>query len=170
LLQAIDRQAHDEMTKSKIRGGTMTNPIIGCGWHFPPRLDERGTIALTSDSDEIEQAIQIILGTAPGQRVMRPEFGCRIHDLVFAPNDLGTAGKVARYVREALRRWEPRITVNQVEVGPDPNNPACLLIDIKYRVTTTHSNRSLVYPFYLIPEEVQAEREPELSDQPTLVG
>ena len=98
----------------------MTNPIIGRGWYFPPQLDERGTIALTSASDEIEQAIQIILSTAPGQRVMRPEFGCQIHDLVFAPNDLATAGRVDRFVREALRRWEPRITVHQVEVGPDP--------------------------------------------------
>lgn len=131
----------------------MTNPIIGRGWAFPPMLDARGTIALTNDIDEIEQAIRIILATAPGQRVMRPEFGCRIHELIFAPNSTATAGTIDRYVQEALGRWEPRIEVIQVEVETDPRNSACLIISVKYRVKATHSNRSLVYPFYLIPEE-----------------
>ena len=71
----------------------MTNPIIGRGWRFPPVFDERGTIALTNDEDEIEQSIHIILNTAQGQRVMRPEFGCRIHELVFAPINVTTAGR-----------------------------------------------------------------------------
>ena len=131
----------------------MSNPIIGRGWNFPPMLDERGTIALTGDTNEIEQSIRIILTTAPGQRVMRPEFGCHIHELVFAPNNSATAGLVQRYIGEALGRWEPRIQVQQVVAQADPNEPACLLITIKYWVAATHSNRSLVYPFYLIPEE-----------------
>lgn len=130
----------------------MANPIIGRGWHFPPMLDERGTVALTSDDDEIEQSIQIILSTAPGQRVMRPEFGCRIHELVFAPNSPATAGLASRYVREALGRWEPRVEVQRVGVEPDASSPACLSISVEYRVAATHSSRSLVYPFYLIPE------------------
>lgn len=130
----------------------MQNPIIGRGWRFPPALDERGTLALVAGEAELEQAIQVILGTAPGQRVMRPEFGCRIHDLVFAPNNPATAGMAARYVREALGRWEPRIEVQRVDAEPDPANPACMLISIEYRIVTTHSNRSLVYPFYVIPE------------------
>lgn len=134
------------------------NPIIGRGWHFPPALDERGTIALTTDRDEIEQAIHIILNTAPGQRVMRPEFGCRIHELVFAPNNAATAGLASRYVREALGRWEPRIQVQNVDVQPDVEDPSRLTIHIQYRVTATHSNRSLIYPFYLIPEHEAAER------------
>ena len=133
----------------------MTNPIIGRGWHFPPMLDERGMIALTNDYDEIEQSIRIILSTAPGQRVMRPEFGCRIHELVFAPNSNATAGQAIRYVSEALGRWEPRIEVLKVEVEPEAGEPACLAISISYRVNATHSNRSLVYPFYLIPGETQ---------------
>lgn len=128
------------------------NPIIGRGWRFPPALDERGTIALVSGETELDQAIQIILGTAPGQRVMRPEFGCRIHELVFAPNNSATAGMAARYVHEALGRWEPRIEVQRVVAEPDPTNPGCLLISVDYRVVATHSNRSLVYPFYVIPE------------------
>ena len=131
----------------------MTNPIIGRGWHFPPTLDERGTVALVSDDDEIKQSIHIILSTAPGQRVMRPDFGCRIHELVFAPNNATTAGMATQYVTEALGRWEPRIELQQVDVAPDPSNPARLAISIEYRISATHSNRSLVYPFYLIPEE-----------------
>ena len=131
----------------------MSNPILGRGWHFPPMLDERGTMALASDEDDIEQAIHIILTTAPGQRVMRPEFGCRIHELVFAPNNATTAGLAGRYISEALGRWEPRIDVQRVDVVPDPDDPACLVISLGYRVAATHSNRSLVYPFYLIPEE-----------------
>ncbi len=134
----------------------MLNPIIGRGWHFPPMLDKRGTVALTSDETEIEQAIQIILGTAPGQRVMRPEFGCRIHELVFAPCNATTAGIAARYVAEALGRWEPRIEVQRVDAEPDPNDRSRLLISVEYRVLATHSNRSLVYPFYLIPEGERA--------------
>lgn len=130
----------------------MANLIIGRGWHFPPTLDERGTVALASDDEEIEQSIQIILSTAPGQRVMRPEFGCRVHELVFAPNSPATTGLAGRYVREALGRWEPRIQVMNVDAEPDPGNPGCLVISVAYRVLATHSNRSLVYPFYLIPE------------------
>jgi len=132
------------------------NPIIGCGWRFPPALDERGTIALASGEAELEQAIQIILSTAPGQRVMRPEFGCRIHELVFASNNPATAGTAARYVAEALGRWEPRIEVQRVEAGPDPADSARLLILVEYRIVATHSNRSLVYPFYVIPEKEKA--------------
>ena len=143
----------------------MTNPIIGRGWSFPPKLDEWGTVALTSDRDELEQAIQIILRTAPGQRVMRPDFGCRIHELIFAPNDSTTAGLIGRYVDEALGRWEPRIEVQKVDVEPHPDSPECLHIAIKYRVAATHSNRNLVYPFYLIPEEAQEEQETVVRNQ-----
>jgi hypothetical protein len=136
---------------------THSNPIIGRGWRFPPSLDERGTIALVSDVEEIDQSVRIILGTVPGQRVMRPEFGCRVHELLFAPNNTATTGLASRYVREALARWEPRIEVLRVEVEPDPAAPARLMIQIHYRLKATHSNRSLVYPFYLIPEEDLAE-------------
>jgi hypothetical protein len=127
--------------------------IIGKGWAFPPHLDHRGQIALVGDATEIEQAIRIILNTAPGQRVMRPEFGCRLHELVFAPSNGQTAGLAERYVRAALGRWEPRVQVESVRAGPDPDDTARLLIAVEYRIKATHSGRSLVYPFYLIPEE-----------------
>lgn len=131
----------------------MLGDIIGKGWAFPPHLDHRGQIALVEGPTEIEQAIRIILSTVPGQRVMRPEFGCRLHELIFAPNNAQTAGLAERYVREALGRWEPRIALEQVTATVDPDDRACLLITIAYRIKATHSSRSLVYPFYLIPEE-----------------
>lgn len=131
----------------------MTNPIIGRGWHFPPQLDEWGVIRLTDDETEIAQAIWIILSTAPGQRVMRPEFGCRIHELIFAPNNAATAGLASRYVQEALGRWEPRIHVHRVDILP--SNSSSLNITIQYQILATHNNRSLVYPFYLVPDEAE---------------
>src|SRR6476469_9879379 len=111
----------------------MNNPLIGRGWVFPLTLDQRGTFALTSDHDELAQAIQIILSTAPGQRVMRPDFGCRIHELVFAPNDGATAGLAINYVTDALGQWEPRITLTNVEADPDPENANVLQITVNYQ-------------------------------------
>ena len=127
--------------------------IIGSGWAFPPRVGPQGSLALTSDRNEVRQAIEIILRTAPGQRVMRPTFGCRLHELIFAPNNTPTAALARRYVEEALGMWEPRINVISVEARPDPDNAACLLIEIEYEIKATHDRRSLVHPFYLLPEE-----------------
>jgi hypothetical protein len=131
----------------------MQEDIIGRGWVFPPKIDAQGKVALTSKRNEFEQAIQIILSTSPGQRVMRPNFGCRLHELVFAPNNSHTAASARRYVEEALGMWEPRIRVTRVEVRPDPSETSRMLIYIDYEVKNTHDQRSLVYPFYLIPEE-----------------
>jgi uncharacterized protein len=127
--------------------------IIGRGWTFPPKIDPQGRISLTNDSNELEQAMQIILTTSPGQRVMRPTFGCRLQELVFAPNNSQTAAQARRYVEEAVGMWEPRIRLLNVSVGPDPDDAARLLIVIEYEVKATHDKRSLVHPFYLIPEE-----------------
>lgn len=135
----------------------MDNPIVGRGWRFPPELDERGTVALIGNEGEIEQAIRIILGTVQGQRVMRPAFGCRIHELVFAPSNASTFGQATSFVQEALARWEPRINLHNVDVEPDPADASRLLISIDYSISALHSRRSLVYPFYLIPEETAAE-------------
>ena len=131
----------------------MANDIVGSGWAFPPTIDAQGGLALTRGYTELDQAILIILTTALGQRVMRPTFGCRLHELVFAPNDSHTAAQARRYVEEALGMWEPRIRVTQVTAGPDPNADNCLLIELEYEVKATHDKRSLVHPFYLIPEE-----------------
>ncbi|HET6443756.1 MAG TPA: GPW/gp25 family protein [candidate division Zixibacteria bacterium] len=131
----------------------MKNDIVGSGWVFPPKIDAQGGLALTNEISELEQSISIILTTSPGQRVMRPTFGSRLHELVFAPNNSQTAARARRFVEDALRMWEPRITLVEVEAQPDPDNAANLLITIQYEVKATHDRRSLVHPFYLIPEE-----------------
>lgn len=132
---------------------TQLSDIIGSGWRFPPNVDGRGGIALVSREQEIEEAIEIILSTPKGQRIMRPEFGCRIHELIFAPMNAGTAAAVSHHVKEALGWWEPRIDVQDVTVDTDPHNQSCLLIYIAYRIRATHDERALVYPFYTIPGE-----------------
>jgi phage baseplate assembly protein W len=127
--------------------------IIGTGWAFPVGVDARGRIALARRERDVEEAIRIILLTPKGQRPMRPEFGCQIHDLIFHPNDASTAGLAAYYVEEALAMWEPRIKVDQVDVGADPDEPARMLITVVYTIKATYDRRSLVFPFYRIPGE-----------------
>jgi phage baseplate assembly protein W len=127
--------------------------FLGTGWSFPPRPDGRGGIALVSDAEKIEQAIRVILSTPIGQRVMRPTFGSRLHELVFAPLNPETYGLAELYVEEALTFWEPRIEVLEVNARSDREQPSLMLVGIDYRVKATHDQRSLVYPFYRIPGE-----------------
>ena len=126
-----------------------SSQLLGRGWNFPFKLDDRGEVALSDGEVDIQQAIWMILSTAFGERLMHPDFGCEIHDLVFAPNNTGTAGLARFYVQDALVRWEPRIDVEEVEVQADPAQPELLLISVSYRVRTTDSRYNLVYPFYL---------------------
>src|SRR4051812_3752236 len=106
--------------------------FLGTGWSFPVKLDVRRRIAMARREEDVEQAIRIILMTPRGQRIMRPEFGCQIHDLLFAPNDETTAGLAAHYVTDALEMWEPRIRVLDVHAEIDNGDPARLLIQIQY--------------------------------------
>jgi uncharacterized protein len=131
--------------------------LIGRGWTFPVRTAGGGGIALSSDSAEIDEAIALILETAPGERVMRPDFGCRIHELAFAPINESTLGLAEQYVREALGWWEPRIEVVEVTALEELSDAhvGLLAIGVKYIVRATHDERSLVYPFYLIRDEAQ---------------
>ncbi len=126
----------------------MSTSFLGAGWQFPVSLDD-GEIALSVEEESIRQAIWIILATARGERQMQPDFGCGIHDLVFAVNSAETAGRVASEVREALILWEPRIDLDDVDVTNDPEQPSRLLIQIEYSVRSTNSRFNLVYPFYL---------------------
>ena len=132
----------------------MTFEIIGCGWNFPPKIDAQGGISLTNNQNEIEQSILIILGTTPGQRVMRPNFGCRLNELIFSPNNSHTAAQARRYVEEALGMWEPRINVKEIFIYSEQEDSNILKIKIEYQLKATHDERSLVYPFYIIPEEM----------------
>ena len=127
--------------------------FLGQGWRFPLGVDGRGGLGLSRYENDIEEAIKIILGTAQGERVMRPEFGSSIHEFVFAPNNATTAGLLAFHVNEALARWEPRIDVTEVNVQPDSLEPSRVLIDIDYVVKSTNDEVNMVYPFYLIPTE-----------------
>jgi phage baseplate assembly protein W len=127
--------------------------IIGSGLAFPLQVDRRGGIALARDETDIEQAIELILATAPGERPMRPEFGCGVHDFVFDSIDATTVGRMELAIRDALDRWEPRVVVEAVEFGLDEVAEGRLIIDIGYRVRATNTMRNLVYPFYVIPAE-----------------
>lgn len=131
----------------------MTTEIIGRGWAFPPRIGPSGGLLLTNDRSELNEAIQIVLSTSPGQRVMRPSFGCRLQELVFAPNNSQTAAQARRFVEEALGMWEPRIEILDIQVFPNPDKRFELVIGILYEVRATRDQRTLVYPFFLIPEE-----------------
>ena len=131
----------------------MKQDIIGTGWAFPPGVNKQGGMALANGRSEIEQAVQIILMTIPGQRLMRPAFGSRLSELVFAPNNSQTAVLAQRYVEDALGMWEPRINVLDVTAFPDPNRNNCLKIEIQDEIKVTQDTRSRVFPCYLIPGE-----------------
>lgn len=131
----------------------MSSDFLGVGWAFPIGVDARGRIGLARQVTDIEQAIMMILLTPKGQRVMRPEFGCQIHDLIFAPNDANTWGMAEYYVEEALRFWEPRIEVLNVTARPSDGNTERMDVHVDYRVKATLDKRTLVYPFYRIPGE-----------------
>jgi uncharacterized protein len=124
--------------------------FLGVGWGYPIEWDtSREGFATAEYEESIRQAIWIILSTAPGERVMRPDFGCAIHDLVFAPNSAATQGMAEHHVSEALLRWEPRIEVLDVKAVASGGQDEELLIGIDYRVRMTDSRFNLVYPFYL---------------------
>lgn len=127
--------------------------LIGSGLSFPLQADQRGVLALAHGVSDIEQAIRVILGTAPGERPMRPEFGCAVHDLVFDTIDAELVGKVEAAVHAALVRWEPRIEVTGLDFDLGESDQGTLVITINYRVLSTSRLYNLVYPFYVIPAE-----------------
>ena len=131
----------------------MSEEFIGAGWAFPVRTDATGRVALVTHDREIEESIRLILGTAFGERPMRPDYGCAIHDYLFAGVDSDIAGRMAMAVRSALVRWEPRIAVTDVTIQFDPENTALIYIDVRYAVGETNDPRNLVFPFYTIPAE-----------------
>lgn len=130
----------------------MANNILGKGWKFPVEIDTRGGIALSQYEEKIRESIIIILGTAKGERVMRPDFGCGIHDLVFSVVNTSTLTLIESTVKEALVLWEPRIEVLSVRISKERLKDAILDIGIDYRVRRTNTEFNLVYPFYLQSE------------------
>jgi len=134
----------------------MAEQFIGAGWAFPLRTDATGSIALVTREREIRESIRLILGTTPGERAMRPEFGCAIAEQVFAGADATTAGRIAYEVRRALDRWEPRVDVVEVGISFDGGDSGTIYIDVRYTIRGTNDPRNLVFPFYVIPDEEPA--------------
>jgi phage baseplate assembly protein W len=143
----------------------MTADFVGAGWNFPLQVDPTNSIALATQVRDIEQAIEIIIRTAPGERPMRPEFGCGIQDHLFSPTNEATAAAIAHDVRRALEVWEPRIDVEDVRVGYDARELGTFYIDVGYRVRGYNDQRNLVFPFYVIPDEPNA---PPAAEQPPM--
>jgi uncharacterized protein len=127
--------------------------FIGQGFSWPMGVDHTGSIKLTDGADVLERAMRIVLLTAPGERLMRPQFGCRIWDLLFEPITPNLLGLLAEAVRDALAQWEPRVEVEEVVPRPDGNDGGLVHIQVIYRIRATNDRRNLVYPFYVIPHD-----------------
>lgn len=131
----------------------MAESFIGKGWSYPLGTDASGGISLASEDRDLSRAIRLILATVPGERPMRPGFGCGIHDYLFAPADANTAGLISVEVKRSLAFWEPRIEVRSVDVTVDQFSRNTLYINISYQKKGSYDPRNLVFPFYLINEE-----------------
>ena len=127
--------------------------FIGRGIAFPMRVDSTGSIAMVTGPEDVDRSILMVLSTAKGERLMRPQFGCAIWDQLFDPINANTLGQMSQAVREALSQWEPRIELELVEALADPDADGKVRIEITYRVKATNDRRNLVYPFYVIPRE-----------------
>lgn len=127
----------------------MARDFLGTGWALPVETDSQGNVDLSSGEPNIEQSVRLILGTAKGERVMRPDFGCDIHDQVYSSLSPATLNRIEDGVRRSLVRWEPRIDVESVDATPDPAEPGTVHIDIEYWVESTNSRNNMVYPFYV---------------------
>lgn len=143
---------------SEMVPGASTNDasiFVGRGFGWPFGVDHTGSIRLSDGIPDLDDSIGLVLMTSPGERLMRPEFGCRIWELLFEPVTANLLGQISEAVRDALAQWEPRVTVEDVEPVPDPDNPSLVHIGITYRVRATNDRRNLVYPFYVIPHDAE---------------
>ncbi len=129
--------------------------FIGRGLGWPIQVDQTGSIRLTGGGPDLDESIRVVLMTAPGERLMRPAFGCRIWDLLFEPITPNLLGLIAEAVRQALAQWEPRIEVEDVLATPDDADLGMVQIQVLYRVRATNDRRNLVYPFYVIPHDAE---------------
>lgn len=128
----------------------MAKEFLGIGWKFPVNVDTpNGKISMSEYEKDIQEAIWIILATAKGERIMQPDFGCGIHNFVFATLSMATLELIKLRVSEGLTHWEPRIDVNQIKVSLDKSETGKIWIDINYHVRKTNTEFNLVYPFYL---------------------
>lgn len=127
----------------------MAEDFLGTGWKYPVRTDHHGNIETADGEADIRESIRVILGTAKGERVMRPDFGCDIHDHVYSTASPATLNVIESSVREALVRWEPRIDIEDINATTATDDPNRILIEIAYYVRTTNSLSNMVYPFHI---------------------
>lgn len=127
--------------------------FIGRGISFPLRVDQAGSIATSQGVGDIDSSIRMVLTTAPGERLMRPHFGCKIWELLFEPINANTLGLMSEAVREAVSRWEPRVVLDDVRLDASGHDNGEVQIHVDYTVRATNDKRNLVYPFYVIPRE-----------------
>ena len=126
-----------------------TRAYLGVGWKFPPQVTPQGEMAQSSYEQRVEESIYLILSTSKGERLMLPDFGCGIHDLVFAPNNAATLSMVVQQVHSALSEQERRIDVLEASVDSSPDQANLLLIRVTYRIRDNNAIGNIVYPFYL---------------------
>jgi len=129
--------------------------FVGRGFSWPMEVDHTGSIRLTDIVEDIDRSMRIVLMTAPGERVMRPRFGCDIWDLLFEPVTPNLLGLIASAVYEALGQWEPRVQVDEVVPVPDVDDGGLVRVTVTYHVKATNDRRNLVFPFYVIPHETE---------------
>jgi len=129
--------------------------FLGKGLRFPVSINLNGGVSTSQYEENVRQSLFVILGTAPGERLNRPRFGCRIHDLMFAPNNPVTAARAEVFCEEAILKFEPRVEKVVCRAGPNPDEPNRLDIRIEYVIAGKNDKRNLVFPFYLKPEEEQ---------------
>ncbi len=127
----------------------MPKKILGSGWKFPISLDSQEDIAISHHEQKIKESITIILGTAKGERVMRPDFGCDIHEYSFSVINTSTLTLIKSAVKEALILWEPRIEVLGINTSTQSLSEGIVDIGILYKIRYTNTSHNVVYPFYL---------------------
>ncbi|MGE0867683.1 MAG: GPW/gp25 family protein [Kofleriaceae bacterium] len=131
----------------------MANEFLGKGLRFPVSLNLNGGVSTSALEENVRQSIFIILGTAPGERLHRPDFGCQIHDLMFAPNNDITAARAEVFCEEAIYKFEPRIEKVSCRAVASAEEPNRLDVRIEYVISGKHDKRNLVFPFYLRNDE-----------------
>ena len=135
----------------------MNRNLLGKGWAFPVAADVRGGLLMSSYEKSVEESIRIILSTTPGERIMRPDFGCAINEMVFSPNSPRTVTQAIHYIEQAIIRWEPRVILKNVTGEIAPDNPICIHIHIDYEIRSVNTFFNMVYPFYLEKGEIDSQ-------------
>lgn len=137
----------------------MNRNLLGKGFAFPINVDVSGAVAYSIYEKSIEESIRIILSTTPGERLMRPDFGCSINEIVFSPNSPRTISLAVRYIEEAIVKWEPRVILKEVTGERDPHNPVKVNIHIEYEIRSVNTFFNMVYPFYLERGEIDSKKQ-----------